>query len=58
MTGPRLNSLRERHAELDAAIAEELSRPLPDFLSICALKRRKLKLKEAISARSRDVRSA
>lgn len=58
MTDPRLNSLRARHAELDVAIAEELARPLPDFLSIRALKRRKLMLKQAITERSREPRSA
>lgn len=58
MSDARLNSLRDRHAELDAAIAEELARPLPDFLSIRALKRGKLMLKEAIAQRSRELRSA
>lgn len=58
MTDPRLASLRDRHAALDAAIAEELSRPLPDFLRIRALKRRKLMLKEAIAQRSRGLLSA
>ena len=58
MTDPRLASLRDRHAELDAAIAEEMARPQPDFLSIRALKRRKLMLKEAIAQRSRDLQSA
>jgi hypothetical protein len=52
MTDPRLSCLRERHAELDAAITEELSRPLPNFLRIRALKRRKLMLKQAIAQRS------
>lgn len=42
--------LRSRHAHLDQLIALERSRPAPDPLRLQALKRRKLALKERLSA--------
>lgn len=42
----RLRSLQERHASLEARIAEEDSRPRPDSEALQKLKREKLRLKE------------
>lgn len=42
----RIRELGNRHRSLEAAIAEELSRPAVDTLRLSELKRRKLKLKE------------
>jgi hypothetical protein len=58
MTDPRLARLRGRHAWLETTIAQELSRPLPDFARIRDLKRRKLILKEAIVRRADGLLSA
>ena len=44
----RLDNLRVRHAELKSEINTETRRPLPDSLTLQALKRRKLRLKEEI----------
>ena len=41
-----LDNLRVRHAELKNEINAETRRPLPDSLTLQALKRRKLRLKE------------
>ena len=43
-----IESLRRRHKELDARIAEEESHPGSDDLHIRELKREKLRLKERI----------
>lgn len=45
-----VQSLKAKHAALDAKIAEEMKRPLPDETVISDLKRQKLKLKEEIEA--------
>ncbi len=42
----RIRSLEERHATLEARIAEEGCRPRPDNLELIRLKREKLRLKE------------
>ena len=42
----RIESLRERHAALDARIAEEDLRPRPDGDTLARLKIEKLRLKE------------
>jgi hypothetical protein len=44
----RLESLKARHAELDARIQEEDQRPKPDADVMSRLKREKLHLKEEI----------
>ena len=44
----RIRELGNRHRSLDAAIAEELSRPAVNTLRLTELKRRKLKLKEEL----------
>lgn len=43
---PRLRTLEERHAALEARIAEEDSRPKPDAEQLTRMKREKLRLKE------------
>lgn len=42
-------SLRTRAATLDAAVLDEQRRPQPDSLRICALKRRKLAVRDEIA---------
>jgi hypothetical protein len=42
----RIRSLEERHATLEARIAEEGGRPRPDGEALVRLKREKLRLKE------------
>ena len=49
-TERRLVSLNQRHAELDAELHEELTRPQPDALKVSEIKRQKLRIKEAITA--------
>lgn len=44
----RRESLRMRHAQLEAAIEEENHRPVPDGARVSDLKRQKLKVKEEI----------
>ncbi len=43
---PRLRALEERHAALEARIAEEDNRPRPDTERLGRMKREKLRLKE------------
>lgn len=47
---PRLESLRQKHAALEAEIAEQYARPQPDDAAIKRLKIEKLHLKEQIEA--------
>ena len=44
----RLDSLKERHASLDASIIEEDQRPRPDSDALMRLKMEKLHVKEEI----------
>lgn len=46
----RLNSLGERHRNLEATIAEEMRRPSYDDLRVLDLKRQKLAIKDEISS--------
>ena len=43
-----IEALRAKHAELEAAIAAENQRPLPDSTVLTELKRQKLRIKEEI----------
>jgi hypothetical protein len=43
---PRLRALEDRHAALEARIADEDNRPRPDADQLARLKREKLRLKE------------
>lgn len=47
-----IESLRSKHARLEQLISEEQHRPMPDQSTLSRLKKEKLKLKEAIEARS------
>lgn len=44
-----IEALKAKHAELDAVIQEERSRPLPDSTVVSSLKRQKLRIKDEIS---------
>ncbi|MCC7282822.1 MAG: YdcH family protein [Acetobacteraceae bacterium] len=44
--GQRLQTLRDRHAALEARVADEGTRPRPDEVELARLKREKLRLKE------------
>jgi len=46
----KLAELRQEHADLDAAVQAISLLPMPDMLLIARLKRKKLKLKDEISA--------
>ncbi len=48
MANAHLASLAARHAALDATLASEIQRPLPDQAMLTRLKREKLKVKEAL----------
>ena len=48
MESSHIVSLQTKHAGLERQIADEMARPLPDEALVTELKRRKLKLKEAI----------
>ena len=48
MESSHIASLQTKHAGLERKIADEMTRPLPDDVLVTELKRRKLKLKEAI----------
>ena len=51
MATAHIESLAARHAALDATLAREAQRPMPDQVTITRLKREKLKVKEAIQGR-------
>jgi hypothetical protein len=46
------SALETQHAGLDARIAEENQRPLPDMAILSRLKKEKLRVKEALSGLS------
>lgn len=50
MSTSHLSTLKSRHADLDAKIANEERRPAPDTGLVALLKKRKLKLKEEMLA--------
>lgn len=49
MPNAHLETLNARHAKLDAKLAEERRRPLPDPVRLTRIKREKLRLKEELS---------
>jgi hypothetical protein len=49
MPSSHIESLNARHARLDAKLAAESRRPLPDAVALTKLKREKLRLKETLS---------
>ena len=48
-TVDQIESLKEMHASLEHAIAQENLRPHPDDDAICSLKKQKLRLKDQIA---------
>ncbi|TRW15101.1 YdcH family protein [Glacieibacterium frigidum] len=46
MSNAHLVTLAARHAQLEASLAREGQRPLPDTVRLAELKREKLRLKE------------
>jgi hypothetical protein len=50
MANAHLSSLSARHARLDANLAAELRRPMPDAATVARLKREKLRLKDEVAA--------
>lgn len=44
----RIDSLKNRHLALEAAIAQEISRPLPDETELHSLKKEKLRIKDEL----------
>lgn len=46
---PKIDSLREQHAQIEAKLEDEFSRPHPDDMSVSELKREKLRIKDEIS---------
>jgi hypothetical protein len=51
--GQRLQTLHDRHAALEARIADEGARPRPNDVELARLKREKLRLKEEMERLSR-----
>ena len=49
MQQAHIAALQEKHAGLDARIAQENQRPMPDMATIARLKKEKLRIKEEIS---------
>lgn len=50
MANAHREQLANRHARIDASLAAELKRPVPDTAVVRRLKTEKLKLKDEISA--------
>ena len=46
---PRMIELKQKHADLDTQLDEEIQRPQPNQIIISQIKREKLKLKDAIT---------
>lgn len=49
MANAHRDHLIARHARLDASLAAELKRPIPDAVELRRLKREKLKLKDQLA---------
>lgn len=47
-THERIESLRSRHASVEARIQQEGRRPVPDEATVSSLKREKLRIKDEI----------
>ena len=48
-TVDHIEALKAKHASLEYAIPEEVTRPYPDDDTICSLKKRKLQIKDEIT---------
>ena len=49
----RIATLKKHHGELDEELEREQKRPLPNFLRLSDLKRRKLRIKDQLAFLSR-----
>jgi hypothetical protein len=49
MDQAHIAALQTKHAGLDARIAEETQRPMPDMTVLARLKKEKLRIKEAMA---------
>ena len=55
---PSLDELNAQHARFEAELAEAMAHPASTDAEIAAIKRQKLKLKDAIAERQRNTRLA
>tara|TARA_R110000787_G_scaffold37811_12_gene95813 strand:+ start:3984 stop:4190 length:207 start_codon:yes stop_codon:yes gene_type:complete len=51
----RYDALMEKHRRIEAKIAAEIGRPLPDPFVLQRLKKQKLRIKDAIQSRHRRL---
>ena len=49
MQQPHISALQTKHADIEAQIAAESARPMPDSATISRLKKEKLRVKEEIA---------
>lgn len=49
MDNSHVNALQTKHAGIDRQIRQEMTRPMPDAVTIQALKKQKLRIKEEIA---------
>lgn len=49
MDNSHVNALQTKHAGIDRRIRQEMTRPMPDAVTIQALKKQKLRIKEEIA---------
>ena len=49
MQQSHISALETKHAGLDARLAQESQRPLPDMATLARLKKEKLKIKEELA---------
>ena len=49
MQQPHISALQAKHADIEARIADETQRPLPDMTTVSRLKKEKLRVKEEIA---------
>lgn len=54
----RIDSLRQRHAELETMIDGEYARPMPDAVELKKMKLAKLRLKEELESLSNGLQAS
>ncbi|MCQ0989135.1 YdcH family protein [Jiella marina] len=52
----RMRKLVERRAQIERRISDEMKRPLPDAVRLATLKRLRLRMKDEVTAISRQLR--
>ena len=57
MMDRHIATLAQRHAAIEARLNAERARPAPDSTQLLMLKREKLRLKDAIAAKLREIRN-